>query len=316
MNIKTYYYFQLLAEDLNMTRTAQKLGISQQALSSQIANLEAHYQIQLFERKPQLTLTYAGSRLLEYSQRLVEWDKHLSDELLDIRSGEKGQLRIGATAKRGFTIMPTLFPAFHKEYPFVEICMIEGSSAGLVSDLLEGRTDFCIIVTKIDDPRVHSEVISEERTLLFISDDLLRKYCSKEYDYLIQNKSQFFSIDIFRNCPFILNSSNNRVRKKCDALFASAGITPKIIFSSINALNLAEIAMQGVGATVLNSSTRADTVRGLHRFLIRGLSDPVYLKVSYLENHYLSRAARRFIALSKELLPQYTDLPQSIMYLE
>lgn len=194
--------------------------------------------------------------------------------------------------------------------------MVEGNSADLVSDLLEGRTDFCLIVSKIDDPRVNSEVISEERTLLFISDNLLREYCSKEYDYLIQNKSQFFPIDIFRNCPFLLNSGNNRVRKKCDALFASEGITPKIIFSSVNALNLAEIAMQGVGATVLNSSTRADTVRGLHRFLIRGLSDPVYLKVSYLENHYLSRAARRFIALAKELLPQYTDLPQSIMYLE
>jgi len=299
----------MLAEDLNMTRTAQRLGISQQALSAQIANLEAHYQIRLFERKPQLALTYAGTRLLEYSKKLSEWDKQLSGELLDIRSGEKGQLRIGATAKRGFTIMPTLFPAFHKEYPFVEICMIEGTSADLVSDLLEGRTDFCIIVTEIDDPRVHSEVISEERTLLFISDDLLRTYCAKDYDDLVQNKSLFFPIDIFRNCPLILNSNNNRVRKKCDALFASCGIAPKIIFSSVNALNLAEIAMQGAGATFLNSSTRADTVRGLHRFLIRGLSDPVHLKVSYLENHYLSRAARRFIALSKELLPRCPDLP-------
>ena len=253
---------------------------------------------------------------MEYSKKLSEWDEQIGDEMLDIRSGEKGQIRIGTTAKRDFTIMPTLFPAFHKEYPLVEICMLEGSLSDLVADLLEGRTDFCFIVTKIDDPRVHSEIISEDRTLLFISDDLLRMYCSKDYNYLVQNKSQFFPIEIFRNCPFILNSSNNRVRKKCDALFESSGITPRIIFSSVNALNLAEIAMQRVGATFLSSSTRADTVRGLHRFLIKGLSDPVFLKISYLKTHYLPRAARRFIEISKELLPQYTALPQSAMDFE
>ena len=76
-------------------------------------------------------------------------------------------------------------------------------------------------------------------------------------------------------------------------------------------MNLAEITSQGCGATFLNSSTRADSVRGLHRFLIQDLSDPQTLKISYLRQHHLSRPARRFIELARELLPQNTALPQS-----
>ena len=311
MDIRAYRYFEVLASDLNMTHASKKLGITQQALSSQIARLDKHYQVSLFTRTPRLKLTYAGVRLLEYSKSLNVWSAQVAEELQEIHDGERGQIFIGASAKRGSSLLPLLFPAFHAEYPNVEVCMVEGGSVDLAKDMLEERTDFCIVVTKIDDPRVRSIPIQEERTLLFISDEALMRYCPSRYEELVEHKERTFPIEYFKTCPFILNSSNNRVRKRCDKLFFNHNIVPHTIFSSTNAMNLAEVAQQGFGATFLNSSTRPSIVAGLHRFLIQDLSEPDILKISYMQGHYLSRPALRFMNLTREILPQNTALPQN-----
>ena len=62
MDLTSLYYFQELSKDLNMTRTAQRLYISQQTLSNHIQRLEQYYGVQLLYRKPALALTCAGDR--------------------------------------------------------------------------------------------------------------------------------------------------------------------------------------------------------------------------------------------------------------
>lgn len=59
MNIEHLKYFVLVADSLNITHTAKKLYISQQALSNHISNLEKKLGVKLFERVPALKLTYA-----------------------------------------------------------------------------------------------------------------------------------------------------------------------------------------------------------------------------------------------------------------
>lgn len=315
MNTNVYLYFTTLAREGNITRTAQKLGISQQALSAQVARLEKHYQVQLFTRTPKLELTYAGKRLLDHCLQFNVWNSQLEGELREIHDGERGQIFIGTTAKRGFTAVPQIFPAFHNEYPNIEVSLVEGSVSEFTQDLLSERTDFVIAISQINHPDIISLPISEERSILFVSDEVLRKYCQPQYDYLLAHKHAMIPISFFKNCPFILNSANNRVRKNCDQLFSSYNIVPNIIFSSANAMNLAQLATMGMGATILNSSTPPDTVHSLHRFLIDGLSHSEILKISYLRSHYLSRAARRFIELAQELLPKNTALPQNTIEL-
>lgn len=310
MDINAFHYFTLLAKELNMTRTAQKLGISQQALSNQIARLEKYYGIALFERSPRLELTYAGKLLFQYGLQVSNLTMHIKDELQEVRSGGRGQIFIGTTSKRGYTILPHVFPPFHAEFPSIEVCMVEGRSPDLIRDMLEERTDLTVLVSKIDHPDVISVPLMEERSLLMISDDALRKYCPEQYDYLLANKHTMLSIRHFQHCPFILNSVGNRVRKNCDDLFEANEIVALIIFSSTNAMNLAELASRGLGATFLNSSTQTDSTRNLHRFMIEGISELEILKINYLRTHYLSKPMLRFIEIAREHLPKNTALPQ------
>ena len=313
MNLNLFHSFSVLAKERNMTRAANKLGITQQALSAQIARLEKHYQTQLFSRAPSFNLTYAGQRLLAFCGQLENWSSRISDELQEIRDGEREQIFIGATAKRSYTIIPQIFPLFHAEYPHVEICIVESTSQELFQNVLDRKTDFCIVVSDPNDSQIQTIPISDEQTLLFISDHALRKYCPDHYEYLVSNKDLNMPITYFANCPFILNSPGNRVREKCDALFESYNIVPNIIFSSANAMNLAAIVSTGIGATFLNSSTTPEAVHGLHRFKIQILSTPKVLKVAYLRNRHLSRATQRWIEIMTEQLPKSTVLPQGII---
>ena len=62
MNFLNLHYFLVTAEEMSITRAAKRLFISQQALSAHISNLEKEYGVQLFDRSPAFSLTYAGKR--------------------------------------------------------------------------------------------------------------------------------------------------------------------------------------------------------------------------------------------------------------
>lgn len=64
MNFLHLYYFRIVAEELNITRAAKRLFISQQSLSNHIRHMEEHFNTKLFYRQPKLRLTYAGERVL------------------------------------------------------------------------------------------------------------------------------------------------------------------------------------------------------------------------------------------------------------
>ena len=78
MDLISLYYFSELAKDLHMTRTANRLFISQQTLSNHIKRLEESLNCELFERKPSLHLTCAGEAVLSFAN-------HVNSEYTDLK---------------------------------------------------------------------------------------------------------------------------------------------------------------------------------------------------------------------------------------
>ena len=71
MELVSLYYFTELAKDLHMTRTAERLYVSQQTLSNHIARLESYYGTPLLYRKPALALTPAGEYVLSSAKTIL-----------------------------------------------------------------------------------------------------------------------------------------------------------------------------------------------------------------------------------------------------
>lgn len=75
MNFLNLHYFMVCAEELNFTRAAKRLFISQQSLSNHIKKLEEEYGVLLFNRGTHITLTEAGSCLYRNARDLVRLQK-------------------------------------------------------------------------------------------------------------------------------------------------------------------------------------------------------------------------------------------------
>lgn len=97
INFLNLEYFLVAAEELNFTRAAKKLFISQQSLSNHISNLEKEFDVVLFNRTSPLTLTYAGHSLKARARDLLNLRDETYKEIADIKDFSTGQLSIGVS---------------------------------------------------------------------------------------------------------------------------------------------------------------------------------------------------------------------------
>lgn len=223
MDTISLMYFAEAAKDLNFTKTAQRLFISQQTLSNHIARLETYYQVKLFERKPHLMLTYAGESLLDFARNYKISEDNLRTVLTDISQKEAGQLRIGCSPHRTTITMPVLAEQFAQKYPNVQLHFYNHHSRQLVDMLLNGELDCAIAVDKVSSPLLISTTLFTDWVYLMVSRKLLATYYKGRTEALIQ-KSREKGADLadFMLLPFVDVRSANIVRD----VFASCELHP------------------------------------------------------------------------------------------
>ena len=105
LNYHHLYYFWQVARGVNLTETAQRLHVSQSALSAQIKQLEQSMQVQLFQRQGRrLVLTDSGYQTLKYAEDIFSRGEELEQLLLNGMQSQYSPLRIGtlATMSRNF----------------------------------------------------------------------------------------------------------------------------------------------------------------------------------------------------------------------
>ena len=145
LNSQNLSYFIAVADERNFTKAAEKLFISQQALSSHIAVIEKELDVTLFSRKPSLKLTYAGQVFYRHAQKLLKDYSELYNELNDVKERKRGELTIGMSHTRGHLLLPKMLPIFMKEYPLIEIRVLEDNVEQLEQALIKKTIDFAII---------------------------------------------------------------------------------------------------------------------------------------------------------------------------
>ena len=96
MDIRTLYYFATIAEELNITKAAEKLCMSQPPLSSQIKSLEEELDTVLFIRgKRHLQLTESGKLLQRHAKEILSLVNKTSEEIRSMDKGMRGKIAIG-----------------------------------------------------------------------------------------------------------------------------------------------------------------------------------------------------------------------------
>ena len=143
MELRHLKYFLTVAEELNFTRAARRLSISQPPLTQQIKALEAELGVTLIDRSAyRIALTDAGQVFAAEAARILGEVRNAARLARSATRGALGRVRVGFTESASFNpLVTTALRRFRAEYPDVEVSLEEHPSTELALGLREDRID-------------------------------------------------------------------------------------------------------------------------------------------------------------------------------
>lgn len=154
-----YLTFKLLAQTLSYTKTAQRLFMTQPAVSQQIKRLEAEVGVPLVRyQHRQLQLTAAGDALATYLAQLTVQNGKFMASLRQPRLAPR--LLLGATMSLNTLFLPQVLPVLRQHYQQI-VCKI-GNTAKILQQLRQGQIDFALIEGNFDKTEFNYQVIRRE----------------------------------------------------------------------------------------------------------------------------------------------------------
>ncbi len=164
MDLRTLRYFITVAEELNITRAAEKLHMSQPPLSAQIKGLEEELDTELFIRgKRRLKLTESGQMLYRRAKEILSLAEKTQSEIHSMGEGMRGTISIGLVEGMAPDIAAEWFAGFLDLYPNIRFRILDGSTDDLLEKLRSGLISLAVITSPCDNSLLHSFHVGEEK---------------------------------------------------------------------------------------------------------------------------------------------------------
>ena len=163
MELRHLRYFQVVAQELNVTRAAERLHMAQPPLSRQIRQLEDEVGVALFDRVGRgLRLTEAGRFLLEQTTQLTQRLEETIESTRRIGRQDKRWFGIGFVPSVLYGVLPELIRELRGSAQQVEVGLAEMITVEQVEALKSGRIDLGFGRLVINDPAIRQEVVMAE----------------------------------------------------------------------------------------------------------------------------------------------------------
>lgn len=151
VELRTLRYFLAVAEELNITKAAESLYMTQPALSRQLKLLENELGVQLYERgSHHITLTESGVLLRKYAKEMIELSEAIPSVLKVSDHEIVGTVAIGAGEGSASADLARAAACVQKTHPKITYSLVSGNASDLLSRLDSGSLDFCLIIQPVD----------------------------------------------------------------------------------------------------------------------------------------------------------------------
>lgn len=172
MTLEQLRIFLIVAEELNMTRAAVRLHLTQPAVSAAIAALEGRHATKLFDRVGRrIELTEAG-RLFRPEAAAVLSKVDDAGQMLDDLAGlRRGTIRIAASQTVATYWLPSRMAAFADTHPMIRQHLSVGNSEQAAAILLAGQADLAFVEGDIDDPLLSVTAIGDDQITIYAAAD-------------------------------------------------------------------------------------------------------------------------------------------------
>ncbi|MDO4267573.1 MAG: LysR family transcriptional regulator [Eubacteriales bacterium] len=299
MEIRQFTYVDMVAQCGSFTKAAQKLFISQPALSNYISKVEEEMGVKLFDRSAsRLVVTYAGEQYLKRAKSILGQLADMEREMRDITHHMKGNIKLGFPNERIIYMLPLILAPFKEQYPGITVEVVTGAGNRLVGDLRAGDIDFVFLPSWNTYRDIVQEEIAQEELLLVARKGYLAEelFLDRERNIIDWRKAS--------RLPAIVLKKGHAIRSSTDVLYRNAGVAPDIVFESHSNMLSCRLAAQGMGVAVVPEIT-LELLRGGIEAEVCHLSEhPVTWSVNvlYRENAYVGEAERTLFRLAREAI--------------
>lgn len=146
MNISEYKVLSVLAQEMNMRKAAERLFVSQPALSQRLQTIEKEWGAKLFIRSHKgLTLTPAGELVIQFANEVLQRQEQVKESIQALESEIHGTLKIACATIVGQNWLPQVLKRFVNTYPHAQISLITGWSSEILKAVYEDQVHIGII---------------------------------------------------------------------------------------------------------------------------------------------------------------------------
>jgi len=302
LNFNQLRVFCLAAKHENFTTAAEKLFVTQPAVTAQIRQLESACNLRLFKKRGRkVYLSDEGKILYPYVSRIFEYEKELENVIEDMRELKRGVLRLGTTKAYARYFMPWIITRFRETYPDIKIHLDEGSSQDMTLSLVNFQNEIAIIAKAQGHPDVcFSPFSMEEVVLIAAPDHPLAAKRAVPFDQVARE-------------PIIMKEVGSGTRRLVTELFERHGCTPDILMETSNTEFIKQLVQRGDGVSFLvKQSVAVELEEGrLATITLEGARIFLDVSIAYLKNQHLSPPAQAFLDILGKLAPEEM-LPQGI----
>ena len=195
--------FMTVVEEMSISRAAARSFVTQQCVSDHIKRLEEEYQVELFKRRPRLSITPAGQELYETFSEIKRMEEKLEKKLDKIKGQSKQKLTIGVNGTRINMILSKLLTEYNRYFPKVVISFVVRDTRTLEQMLLKEELDMLLDLNAHGSPQFNILSVAKDQLFFLISQKLFEKYFKKDD---IQRFNQGITLKDFKDVPLVSNA--------------------------------------------------------------------------------------------------------------
>ncbi len=240
MELRTLHYFTVVAQELNITRAAEKLSMSQPPLSNQIKTLEEELGVQLFIRgKRRLELTEEGTLLLRRAVQIQELADKTRQEISSLREGMTGIIYLSMVEGRAPFLAAQWIAGFREKFPLVRYNLWNGSSDDVLDRLRKGLADLAIIAAPYDTEHLEGFPVGREPWAAMLHPD----------HPLAKEPGDTVLLSSLVGESLIVPSRKSRI-ESIRRWFGEIGAEPEILCEMSNYMDAVALTSQGVWVSI------------------------------------------------------------------
>lgn len=300
MHTREIEYIAVVSELGHFSKAAEKLNVSQPALSQAIRRLEDRLGVALLNRASSpIALTDAGRLFMKQGYEILFARDSIYRQMAEVKNMTSGTLSIGISQFIGKYYISRHVPLFNKAYPGIRVQITEEISSLLEEQILQGKIEFGIYSSPAINPKLHYDTVFEEELLFATSK---QHPVAKRYKQKDQTAFPSVDLSVFKNDDFIMVKEGQGLHSIGMDLCRKSEFEPNTVFASrnIEAVNACIANGMGVGFVPASVQRHCLPEHTAAYFHLKGERPTRRFMAAYLENGFLSKAAKAYIALAKE----------------